>query len=39
MQKNIEEHKAFREGLDALEGYLKAVYDGKDAEMEKKSER
>ena len=35
MQKNIEEHKAFREGLDALEGYLKAVYEGKkDAEWD-----
>ena len=26
MQKNLDEHKAFLEGLSALEGYLKAVY-------------
>ena len=29
MKKNTEEHNMFREGLDALEEYLKAVYEGK----------
>jgi len=29
MQKNIDEHRMFMEGLDALEEYVKAVYEGK----------
>jgi hypothetical protein len=27
MKKNLEEHKTFSEGLDALEGYLKEIYE------------